>query len=144
MCSLDSSRRPSRNSHNLTSVCEHSDCAIRRQLTPNTTCMYSRASRNAQTANLVNNNDVDDPLISISLSNILARQTSDLPPSYSEIVGSSMSISKPALDDDDLAPPPPYSSTKYFNDAEISNTDNSASEDNGNTNCDIGNNVYTN
>lgn len=121
ICGFDSkptNRSRNANTRNQTTTfadsdrCEHSECAIRREFNPNMSCLYRTAIQSSD-----NNNEVADPLISITT--ISARtEMSDQPPPYSEVVTSPPSIDKCFLDDLINAPPPPYSSTKFFSETE--------------------------
>ncbi|KAB0791229.1 hypothetical protein PPYR_03029 [Photinus pyralis] len=86
------------------SICDHSECVLRRQFSADNACLYR------QDANVINTDhstDLGDPLIIMSTERI-----SDQPPSYSEVINTPPSIDKSTLD---LlsAPPPPYSSMRF-------------------------------
>lgn len=95
-----------RNEGHTTFVCEHSECAIRREFNPNIGCLYRTSLTNAPS-------DLADPLIN-GLTSRSPAEALDQPPPYAEVVCLPPSIDKCLLDELINAPPPPYSSTKFF------------------------------
>lgn len=125
-------------------VCEHSECAIRREFNPNIGCLYRTGTNDVQNSSS-NNSELADPLITVRGHSPL--EVSDQPPPYEEVVTVPPNIDKGSITNLVIeAPPPPYcSSTNIFRETEnvngnnliASNRANDISNNCQNVGCDI-------